>query len=392
MTLITDTQALESLTSRLKSASHITVDTEFMRDTTYWPKLCLIQLADSEGAYAVDPLAEGIDLAPFYELMFDEGVLKVFHACRQDMEIVYHATGRLPAPVFDTQVAAMVCGYGDSVGYESLVGQIAGKRLDKTARFTDWARRPLSQRQIEYALSDVAHLRTIYERLAEQIATNRRESWVAEEMALLTDSGTYKLTPEEAWRRLKVRNPSPRTLARLQALAEWREREAQSRDVPRNRIVKDQILTEIASHPPTSLEELSGLRGLSQGFHKSAAGRGLWQALQQAESLSDGELPKIQKDNGARQKTPPAADLLKLLLKIRCQEAGVAPRLVASADEVEAIARNDAADVKALSGWRYTVFGQDALALKRGELALTALGGEVEIVELEDAAEEVGDG
>jgi len=384
---ITETGALEELTYRLKKARYLTVDTEFMRENTYWPILCLIQLADADGAYAIDPMAEGLDLTPFYDLMFDDGVLKVFHACRQDMEIFYHATGRLPAPVFDTQVAAMVCGYGDSVGYETLVKRITGNTLDKTARFTDWSRRPLSERQVRYALGDVTYLREIYERLSAKLAETGREAWVSEEMALLTDPATYELDPEQAWKRLKLRSSSPRFLARIRALAKWREEEARRRDVPRNRVAKDAVLTEIAAHPPPRPEELDHVRGLSAGFHKSGAGRGLWNALQAAEAIPEDELPARERSKTERSPAPPVTDLLKLLLKIKCQQAGVATRLVASSDEVEALARDDNADVKPLTGWRNAVFGRDALALKHGTLALTAAGGDVEIIELEHDGE-----
>lgn len=387
MTLITDTADLESLVARLRTAPYVTVDTEFMRETTFWPKLCLIQLADAQGAYAVDPLAQGLDLAAFYELMFDEGVLKVFHACRQDMEIFFHATGRLPVPVFDTQVAAMVCGYGDSVGYETLVKKVAGKSLDKTARFTDWSRRPLSERQIRYALGDVTYLREIYERLSAELERTGRQGWVAEEMALLTDPATYEMPPEDAWRRIKLRSGSSRFLARVQALAKWREEEARRRDVPRSRIAKDNVLTEVAAHPPARIEQLDEIRGLSKGFHKSGAGRGLWKALEDAEAIPDSELPPRRRDDRDKSPAPPVTELLKLLLKLRCREAGVASRLVASADEIEAIARDDGADVKPLKGWRYELFGRDALALKHGRLAIAATRGDVEIIELEEDTE-----
>jgi len=383
MQIVTDTATLENLVSDFEKAPYLTVDTEFMRDTTYWPKLCLIQVADPETACVIDPLAEGIDLAPFYRLMTDSPVLKVFHACRQDMEIVFHATGKLPGPVFDTQVAAMVCGFGDSAAYDTLVQKITGKSLDKSSRFTDWARRPLSDTQLAYAIGDVTHLRDVYLRLAEMLAANGRDSWVREEMALLTDPETYRLEPETAWKRIKTRNIKPRPLARLQALAAWREREAQTKDVPRNRIARDETLMEIASHPPSEPQGLSSIRGLSGGFHKSGAGQRLWEALQTAESLAESELPRITKSGGRPPPTPPMADLLRVLLKIRAQETGVAARLVASSADVEAIARGET-DVAALTGWRKTVFGDDARALMRGDIALGATrSGKLEIVELE---------
>ncbi|MFQ5348078.1 MAG: ribonuclease D [Rhodothalassiaceae bacterium] len=385
MPLITDTTALETFISGLRSAKYVTIDTEFIRDTTYWPKLCLVQLAAAAGARAVDPLAPGIDLTPLYDLLFDPRVLKVFHACRQDMEIVYHATGRLPTPIFDTQVAAMVCGYGEAASYETLVKQIVGARLDKSARFTDWSRRPLSERQIEYALGDVTHLRVIYEHLAERLAHSGREGWVAEEMAILTDPATYRLDPGEAWKRIKTRSSSPTLLARLKVLAEWREKEAQERDLPRNRIVRDEVLLEIAAHPPETPSALSQVRGLSKGFEASRLGKGLWQAIERARAAPIEAVPDRTKRGRPRTTPPPVAELLKVLLRIRCREAGVAARLVASSADIDRLAVDSKADVKALTGWRYELFGRDALALKAGQIALTADGkGEVEIVEIED--------
>ncbi|GAB4574641.1 MAG: ribonuclease D [Rhodothalassiaceae bacterium] len=383
MTLIADTDALAALCRRLHGVEAVTVDTEFMRDTTYYPKLCLIQIADAEGAYAIDPLAEGIDLAPFHALMADRSVLKIFHACRQDMEIFYHATGTLPQPVFDTQVAAMVCGFGEQVGYETLVREIAKVRLDKTARFTDWSRRPLSDRQLHYALGDVTHLREVHAHLAARLKASGRESWLAEEMAILTAIDTYRLEPEDAWKRIKTRTTSPRFLARLKAVAKWREEQAQARNVPRARIAKDDVLLELAAHPPKSAEGLSEVRGLSRGFHQSAAGRALFAALAEAEALPDASLPRPPKSERVPEPPPPVAELLKMLLRIRCQETGVAAKLVASASDIEAIARDDDADVPALKGWRLSLFGRDALALKSGRIALTANGREVEIVEIE---------
>ncbi|GER08159.1 ribonuclease D [Iodidimonas muriae] len=383
MTLITDTASLEALTERLSKAAYITVDTEFMRDSSYYSKLCLVQVADSEGAFAIDTLSEDLDLGSFYDLMFNPDVLKVFHACRQDMEIFFHATGKLPAPIFDTQVAAMVCGFGESAGYETLVKQIAGKSLDKTARFTDWARRPLSDRQLDYALGDVTHLRVVYDRLSSQLVSSKREAWVLEEMETLTSPATYRLEPQDAWKRIKFRSGTPRFVARLQALAQWREEQAQSRDIPRNRVAKDDILLEVSAHPPSSPEALDHVRGLSKGFHASATGKDLWKALQNAQALPDSALPVLPKKSRVPQKTPPIADLLKVLLKSRCDELGVAPKLVANSADIEELARQDDPKIKALTGWRYDVYGRDALALKNGELALTADGSLIEIVEIE---------
>lgn len=385
MTLIADTNQLNTLVKRLKQAPFVTVDTEFMRDSSYYSRLCLIQIADQDDAWAIDPLADGMDLAPFYDLMNNSDVLKVFHACRQDLEIFFQATGELPKPIFDTQVAAMVCGFGEAAGYETLVNQIAGQKLDKSARFTDWARRPLTDRQLQYALGDVTHLRVIYRTLSEQLDKTGRTPWVAEEMNILTSTDTYRLEPEDAWKRIKIRSATPRFLARLRALAHWREELAQARDVPRNRIVKDDVILEICSQPPRTPQALDHIRGLSKGFHASSAGRSLWASLEEAEALPDSDLPVPERAPRSKQKTPPVTDLLKVLLKSRCQDVGVAPKLVASSADIEAIARDDKATVPALKGWRYDLFGRDALDIKHGRLAMTASGPNIEIVEIENS-------
>ncbi len=388
MTLISDTETLKRRLERTKNSDYVTVDTEFMRDRTYWSRLCLVQIGDEEGAFAIDPLAEGLDLGPLHELLLDWPGTKVLHACRQDMEIFHHATGRLPAPIFDTQVAAMVLGYGDSVAYDTLVQRITGQRIDKGARFTDWARRPLSERQVDYALADVIHLRPVYERLSAELERRARTSWVAEEMAVLTNPATYRLDPADAWKRLKLRRPSPRQLARAQALAAWREEEAQSRDVPRNRILRDEALLEIIAHPPKRPKDLDRVRGVGQGFHASRAGRALWRRLEEVEALPEDRLPKVEKRHGRRPPTPPAVDLLKLLLKVRADEADVATRLVAGSDDLERLARGERGeDIKPLHGWRFEVFGRDALALLEGHLAFTAREGRIAITRLKETDE-----
>ncbi len=385
MELITDTGQLKRRIARSREDSYIALDTEFMRERTYWPILCLIQVGDSAGAYAIDPLAEGIDLGPFWELVLDWPGTKVFHACRQDMEIVYHATGRLPAPVFDTQVAAMVLGYGDQIAYDALVQKITGTRLSKGARFTDWARRPLSERQLAYALADVIHLRPVYEHLAAELARRGRSEWVREEMAVLTDPATYALDPQQAWRRLKLRRPSRRELARAQALARWREEEAQRRDVPRNRIMKDEALLEIITHPPKTPADLDRLRGVGTGFHASRAGRALWRALQEAEAIPDRALPPVPKGKPRRDAPQAAVDMLKLLLKLKAAEAEVAARLIAGPEDLERLAageRDPALPV--LHGWRREVFGRDALALLEGRLRLGLDGDRIVLERRED--------
>ncbi len=380
MTLIADTEKLKRRLERTRQSDYIAIDTEFMRDRTYWSRLCLVQIADDAGAFAIDPLSATIDLAPLHELLLDWPGTKVLHACRQDMEIFHHATGRLPAPIFDTQVAAMVLGYGDSVAYDTLVQRITGRRIDKGARFTDWARRPLSERQVAYALADVIHLRPVYERLAAELERRERAHWVAEEMAMLTDPATYRLDPTDAWKRLKLRRPSPRQLARAQALAAWREEEAQTRDVPRNRILRDEALLEIIAHPPKHPKDLDRVRGVGQGFHASRAGRALWRRLEEVEALPEERLPEIEHKRGRRPPTPPVVDLLKLLLKVRADEADVAARLIASSEDLERLARGERReDIKTLHGWRHEVFGRDALALLEGRLAFTARNGRIAI-------------
>ncbi len=371
MELIADTASLRRRLERSRQDAYVALDTEFMRERTYWPKLCLIQIADSAGAFAIDPLARDIDLRPFWDLVLDWPGTKVFHACRQDMEIVYHATGRLPHPVFDTQVAAMVLGYGDSIGYDSLVQKITGARLSKSARFTDWSQRPLSDRQLAYALADVIHLRPVYEHLAAELARRGRGEWVREEMTKLTDPATYALDPEQAWRRLKLRRPSRRELARAQALARWREEEAQRRDVPRNRILKDEALLEIITHPPKRPADLDRLRGVGSGFHASKVGRGLWEALQAAEAIPKEDLPALAARQPRRDVPQPVVDMLKLLLKLKAADAGVAPRLIASQEDLERLAAGEGEDdLPLLTGWRHEVFGRDARALLEGRLRI----------------------
>lgn len=380
---ITTSHELAALCDRLKTAEFVTVDTEFLRDSSYYSKLCLIQIADDEGASAIDPLAEGLDLAPFFDLMANENVVKVLHACRQDLEIFVNMVNQLPTPIFDTQVAAMVCGFGDSVGYETLVNKITGGQLDKSARYTDWSKRPLSDTQLTYALGDVTYLRTIYRKLKGELEKTRRESWVEEEMAPYKETSLYTVEPKEAWKRLKVRTNKPRFLGILQCLAEWREIEAQERDIPRNRVAKDETLFEIAAHPPKDTSQLDRLRGVPNGFGRSRAGKSLMEALTVGLELPESELPHLARAK-PRPATPPMADLLKVLLKIKCEQARVAARMVASAQELEQwAAEPDKTDLRAFHGWRDEIFGKDARKLMAGDLALTANKGSIEVVELE---------
>lgn len=382
MTLITTTEDLDAFCRRLRNADYITVDTEFMREKTFWPKLCLVQIAGPEEAAAVDPLAEGIDLAPLFELLDDPDVLKVFHAARQDVEIFHHLTGRIPAPLFDTQVAAMVCGFGESVGYETLISKLAGARVDKSSRFTDWSHRPLTERQLAYALSDVTHLRPAYEKLRRRLAKTGRAHWLAEEMAVLTDPATYTVEPEAAWRRLKVRTDKPRFLAVLRELAAWREREAQRKDLPRSRVLRDEALLEIASHAPTTVDDLARTRGLGRSVAEGRWGGELLGAVQRGLDLPLDQCPTTEPRVEPPPGLAPIVELLRVLLKMKCDDEQVAPKLVASAGDLEAIAADDEAAVPALKGWRRELFGEDALALKHGRLALAIREKRVRIVPL----------
>jgi ribonuclease D len=382
MTLITDSAELAAFCTRQRGAEFITVDTEFMRERTYWPVLCLVQVGGPSEAVAIDALAPEIDLAPLLLLMNDAATLKVFHAARQDLEIFFHLSGAVPQPLFDTQVAAMVCGFGDSASYETLVRKLAGASLDKASRFTDWSHRPLTKRQIEYALGDVIHLRTVYERLQQWLAKNGRASWFAEEMAALADAALYRTEPIEAWKRFRLRGRADsKFLAVLRALAGWREAAAQERDLPRGRVLRDEALIEIASHAPRGIEALARTRGLAKGIAEGKLGKEILDAV--GAGLADPDPPptvpqKAQNPPGLG----PVIELLRVLLKQRCEDFEVAQKLVASADDLEAIAADDKAAVPALHGWRREVFGADALALKHGTLALTAGRNRIELVPL----------
>ncbi len=375
MPMITDTRALTEFCGRLRGTGFITVDTEFMREKTYWPILCLVQVAGPDEAKAIDALADGIDLAPLFELMADDSVLKVFHAARQDLEIFHHLSGRLPTPVFDTQVAAMVCGFGDSVGYEALIAQLVNAQVDKGSRFTDWTLRPLSDRQIEYAMADVTHLRPAYEKLARKLHGNGRESWLEEEMAILENPDTYTGNPAEAFRRIKARSTGPRMLAVLRELAAWRELEAQRRDVPRNRVIREEALVEIAHHTPNTPEQLARTRGLGGKLANGSYGRNILDAVKQGLAVPDKDCPRPVVKPRLPRGIGPITGLLKVLLKFKSEESGAAVKLLASAADVELIAAFGAdADVRALKGWRREVFGEDALKLRAGELSLAVKG------------------
>ena len=380
MRLITSTEQLASACERLARHPFVAVDTEFMRETTYWPKLCLVQLAGPADEVLVDPLAKEINLAPFFKLLADERVTKVFHAARQDIEIFWIKAKQIPTPIFDTQVAAMVCGFGDSVSYVNLVKKLLSKDVDKSSRFTDWSRRPLSDRQLAYALGDVTHLRGVYERLSKELERNGRAHWLEAEMGLLTDPGTYESSPEEAWRRVKVRVKSRRAQAILMELALWRERLAQTADVPRNRVMRDDALGDIANHAPDSPEALGELRSVSSGFSRSERAKDVIEAVSRGRKRPLDTVPHVERGEALPANAAATADLLRVLLKACAAKHGVAPKVLATTEELEAIAMDDDADVPAMKGWRRELFGKDALDLKHGRVALAVEKGEVKVV------------
>ncbi|MFN3559172.1 MAG: ribonuclease D [Brevundimonas sp.] len=382
MTPITTTEALREFCAQLANEPFITVDTEFMRETTYWPKLCLIQAASPTHAAIIDPLAEGLDLEPFLALMRDESILKVFHAARQDVEI-FVKLGAMPRPMFDTQVAAMAAGFGDQVSYEALVRQMIRQEVDKGSRFTDWARRPLSEAQLVYALGDVTHLAALYPKLRDRLQKEDRLDWVMAEMEDLTDPELYNTDPEKAWKRLKPKKFSAKYLAPFVATAVWRERAAQERDQPRGRILKDEAIDEIAAQAPTDPDAFNRLRSVPKGFGASRLGLELIAELKRVMADPEAHAPKLERPAHNQPAPPSVVELLKVLLKAKSDNAGVATKLIANVSDLEKIALSDDADVDALKGWRRQLFGEDALKLKRGEIALVLNGPRVEVVEIE---------
>jgi ribonuclease D len=369
MDLITTTSELAATCERLARHPFVTIDTEFLRETTYYPLLCVAQLASSDEAVVIDALAPGLDLKPFFQLMADERVLKVFHAARQDIEIVWHRANIIPHPVFDTQVAAMVLGHGESISYDQLVQRITGDLLDKSNRFTDWTRRPLSPAQLTYAVSDVTHLRDVYLALVADLGRRGRADWMDDEMEILTSPDTYRAEPERAWLRLKTRVRKPKELGVLIEVAAWREREAQSRDVPRSRVLKDDTIGDIATQAPTTPERLAGLRSLPKGFERSKWGEGILEAVKRGLERDPRALPRIDRPKSAPNGAA-TVELLKVLLRMTSETHGVAAKVIATVDDLDRIAGDDQADVPALKGWRRELFGEKALALKHGQLAL----------------------
>src|SRR5215213_4655244 len=382
--LITKSADLEALVDRLSKQPFIAVDTEFMRENTYWPDLCLIQVASPDEAAAIDPKAEGIDLNPLLDLFVrNEDVLKVFHAGGQDLEIIHNLTGKVPHPLFDTQIAAMAMGHGEQIGYSNLIESLLGHSLDKGARFTDWGRRPLDKRQIDYAIADVTHLAAIFPRMVEKLKRTGRGAWLDEEMERLADSSSFAFPPEDAWKRLKLPSRNAAVLGRLKALAAWRETEARQKNLPRGRIIKDDTLNEIVLHPPKSQEDLGRIRGLSAGWRANDIGSRLIEAIRTAEPLQASDLPDREpRRPGLTKDGALVSDLLKLLLKVRARESGVAAKLIARSDDLEALAAGVRKDLKILNGWRYQQFGKDALDLVEGRLGFAIENGKLKMSRL----------
>lgn len=378
MQVITSSQHVADLCRSLAKHDFVTIDTEFLREKTYFPKLCLVQLScPDKQAFAIDPLASGMDLSPLFDLLVNPNVLKVFHAGRQDMEIFFNLIGKVPAPFFDTQIAAMVCGYGDSIGYENLVRNISGGKIDKTSQFTDWSIRPLSERQITYALGDVTHLVDVYVGLKAELIKRNRLSWLDQENEILAAPQTYENNPYKAWERIKIRTPQAKSLAILREIAAWREIQAQNKNIPKTWVMKDETLAEIAGHAPTNNEQLKKVRGISADLAHGKTGEQILGCIKTALATPKSEWPAPDKRVALPPRVNAAIDILKMLLKVQCTEHDVAPKLIASQDDIEAIALDDAADVPAMKGWRREIFGNDAIAVKHGKLAIGLKDGKV---------------
>lgn len=372
MSIITDTKTLRDICKKLAANDFVTIDTEFLRDKTYYPRLCLVQLAGPDiDPVAIDPLTKDLELKPLYELLANKKILKVFHAARQDLEILYNLTGKIPNPIFDTQVAAMVCGHGEQIGYNNIVDKVCKVRLDKGAQFTDWSRRPLSKKQLSYALDDVTYLRDVYLHLSNELKTRGREKWVNEEMRILCDPGTYANKPEDAWLRIKIKSAKPKVLAVLREVTAWRERQAQSRDVPRARVLRDETLADLAVHPPKTEKDLKKIRNIPGDYVGGKHGKDLLKAVKKGLNTPFENCPEPKKKRRFPQDLTPVLEMLKMLLRIQASEHEVAAKLIASNQDLEELATNDNAKIPALKGWRFEVFGKEALALKRGKVALS---------------------
>lgn len=382
MTILTTTSELDSFCKRAATESYITIDTEFIRETTYWSRLCLIQVGLEKEAVAIDPLAQGIDLSSFLELLQNPNIIKVFHAGRQDIEIFYHMTGQIPSPLFDTQIAGMVCGFGESVAYEALVQKFVGCSLDKSSRYTHWGQRPLTPKQLDYALGDVIHLRVIYERLLDKITSSDRLHWVEDEVRILEDPATYAVDPYAVWQKIRVRSPKPRMLAILRELAAWREITAQKRDIPRTRVLRDEVLLDLAASAPQSPKDLSRMRGTARNLVDQSEGTTLLHLVQKAQDLPLEDCPPVPKKENLPQGSAGLIEMLRLLLKISADKYGVAPKLIATTKDLEDIASVDSPTTPALEGWRYDVFGKAALELKEGKVALGLKKGKIALIPL----------
>ena len=388
--LITQQDELERFCSSLKDKDFITIDTEFLREKTYYPKLCLVQICgpDASESAAIDPIENPeLDLEPLFDLLFDTNILKVFHAGRQDLEIFYNMTGKVVEPFFDTQIAAMVCGYGDSIGYEGLIKKTTGGQIDKSSQFTDWSKRPLTERQLNYALGDVTHLVGAYEILAADLEKRGRTSWVFEEEEILSNPETYESAPYETYKRIKIRSPKPKMLAILRELAAWRETRAQDKDIPKNWVMKDDTLADIAAHAPKNKKQLARTRGLSEDYANGHVGQTILEIIEQVVGADPSSWPKVKKKLGMPPEASAKVDALKMLLKIQASENEVAAKLIASKDDIDQIALNGTPDIPAMKGWRYEVFGQYALDLKRGKLAIGVRGSKTVKFKVQDNTE-----
>ena len=386
MNLITTQPALQALCDQLATQNYITIDTEFLREKTFWPKLCLIQTAAPDIEAMIDPLVEGLDLQPFFDLLSNKNLLKVMHGCRQDIEIFYNMTQNIPQPLFDTQIAAMVCGFGDAVGYEALVKGTTGDKIDKTNRFTDWSQRPLSTAQLTYAQADVTHLRGAFEFLQKKLTENNRQTWVREEMEVLLNPALYIQDPANGWQRLRMQDRRPAVIGTLMKVTQWRDTEAQKRDVPRNRVLKDDAMREIALQRPKDKTALSRLRAVPRGFENSRFAAPVLAAVKEGKKLTTENMPDLPKLVSNRRSIAPLVDLLRVLLKQRSEATGVAPKLIASIADLERIASQEKdeykSDIAALQGWRYEIFGSYAEKLKSGKLALASQNNVVTLVEI----------